>query len=160
MRSNQAPRYRQNPSGGSKKDRCVRQEENVHSFLKESLDCWFAFFGAFSFAWGLSPFLVASQLGPLCMEPLTPCQRLLTFQKYKIWMHVDVSIREGAPRKCSCTFCPWSSWNEMYYVIFLTLEFIPRMMIDKLLKVAETMQYMTHSTRHAAKAEKCRLTMP
>ena len=92
------------------------------SFLKESLNCWFTFFGAFSFAQGFVPFLVSATAGTTVYGAFDPLLAVADIcKKYKIWMHVDVSILEGPPLKCSRTFCAWSSWNEMYCIFFFTL---------------------------------------
>ncbi|KAI4538022.1 hypothetical protein MG293_011425 [Ovis ammon polii] len=66
------------------------------SFLKESLDCWFTFFGAFSFAQGFVPFLVSATAGTTVYGAFDPLLAVADIcKKYKIWMHVDAAWGGG-----------------------------------------------------------------
>lgn len=79
------------------KCRCVWHGENFHcffvSFLKESSYPCFTLFSTFSFAQGFVPFLVSATAGTTVYGAFDPLLAVADIcKKYKIWMHVDVSI--------------------------------------------------------------------
>lgn len=85
------------PSGGSK-NADVYDMGRIFivffvSFLKESLYPCFTLFSTFSFAQGFVPFLVSATAGTTVYGAFDPLLAVADIcKKYKIWMHVDVSI--------------------------------------------------------------------
>lgn len=107
------------------KCRRVQQGANFQGFcqlFKRTLNPCFTLFGAFSFEQGFVPFLVSATAGTTvygAFDPLIAVADLC--KKYKIWMHVDVSVSQGLPPKWPCMFSTWGWGNEICFSLSFSL---------------------------------------